>query len=303
MNGVVLMDDIIIKFLKLIRINKKVKIETLKSLIFKSVDNSVLFDDMVEWGLRNNMIITDEVFLYPSDTLEAFYESGELGEKIKKLLEDDKIPSSNSDIPIFYFSEEFKNDPWNNLKVEKFLVYPGSNMFYEIVINDEKIKLEDEDILSNQMFRKEFFNRFGFLLPPLKTITWSELITKWRQERGEVKYDKREELTEDNLAVEEIINFINGAHIVSEIKYTFRGGYIYNNGTRILIPTDTIRELIQQSGVKISLRRLSYLLKDYLLSGTIPYKVGTSTKRFWIFDKSKFDINESRVMEFEKDDN
>lgn len=195
---------------------------------------------------------------------------------------------------------------WDDIKdIEKFVIYEGSPRIYEIHIDGKIIKLEDREILDYNIFRLRFFEKFGILLKTYRGISedWANIVTYWNTNYGEIAVEKSEELNEIEEAKELILDYVNNVtptdnHVLKEGLACFKDGCIY-------IAIKIIKKILKRNGLNVSIRKLSYSLKDYLLSGSIPIKIENKSERFWRFDAKKFDIenkNKLKIIEENEDE-
>ena len=64
--------------------------------------------------------------------------------------------------------------------------------------------------------------------------------------------------------------------------------------------TKIIKKLLKRNDLKVSMRKLCYVLKDLLLSGSIPIKVENKSERFWMFNPDKFEVNLKNKLEIQE---
>lgn len=296
----------IITFLKKVRTEGSIEKNMLKNT-FQLTDG--IFDKIVKWGLKKSYLLDDFHYILPSNTLELLFKNG-LEDKIKEDFEKEfdgfKTWSFVTPLPDNYVLTESdlkENEVmWLRIPVQEVRIYPGSNPIYEIKIYDKILKLEEEDLLNPNNFRTEYFKFFGVMLSPLSQSKWSRLLTMWRFSKGIILKEKEETISEEEQILEEIINYINNSHIIDKKEYTFREGYVFLDGENILVPSDILKRVVERLKIKFSLRKLSYILKDYLISGSIRSKIGKDVKRFWAFDLSKFELDTKKVVTFEEEE-
>lgn len=190
---------------------------------------------------------------------------------------------------------------WENLYdvVKKFRIYEGSERIYNICIDDEIIKLEGKEIMDYNIFILKLFEKKGIMLPTFRGIRshWAKLVTHWRKKYGEIAEDKREDLSETEEAKETIIDYIENSSIVD--NYVIKEGVICLKENLIYVPTRIIKRILKRNALNISMRKLAYILDDYLASGSIPIKISNHSERFWKFKINKFDIEIKKKIEVE----
>jgi len=195
---------------------------------------------------------------------------------------------------------------WLNIKPERILIYPGSETFIELILNGEKIKLKGEEILTARRFREQYFALTGILLPPLESKSWCNIINRWCEELGVIDRTRREDISPEQEAAELIIAYIEDSRRVAKKEQAFNTGYFYydEKSNAIMIPSESIADLLQSRRLKVDLRKVAYALKDYLKSGSKVVKLENGkTRRFWIFDANKFSVDLEHVVDFEADEN
>ncbi len=192
---------------------------------------------------------------------------------------------------------------WSDVQeIEKFVIFDGSERIYEIHIDDKIIKLEGKDIMDYNEFRLRFFEKFGRLLETYKGIKsdWSNLVSYWYRKYGEVKKQKTENLSEQQEAVELVIDYINNCSIAS--KHVVKEGLVSIRNDRIYVPTRIIKKILKRENLRVSMRKLAYLLDDYLAAASIPMTINNKSERFWRFRKNSFDLDEEDKIEIQEEE-
>ena len=245
--------------------------------------------------LKENKIIIepyDNNFMV-RDTAKIFQNriKKKLIEKLRKLITSENIKS------------EVEIKSWDDIEdIQKFMIYDGSEKIYEIHINNKIIKLEGKEILDYNIFRLRFFEEFGVLLETYRgiNIDWARLVTHWNQEYGEVVVGKSEILDDTEEAKELIIDYVN--NITPTDNHVLKEGLAYVKDGCIYIATRIVKKLLKRNNLNVSIRKLAYKLKDYLLSGSIPIKIENKSERFWKFDIRKFDISNKDKLKIVEDE-
>ena len=191
---------------------------------------------------------------------------------------------------------------WDTLKqIDKFKVFPGEEKIYEICLKGKVIKMEGKEIMDFEIFILRLFETFGIMLPKYRTLgnDWAQLVSFWMQTYGEVVESQQENISAGTEAVDTVIGYIN--HAVISDDYIVKDGFItYKNGM-LYVPTKCIKKLLKREDLFVSLRKLAYLMKDYLISGSIPLKIENKSERFWKLNPKKFDIKLESEIKLEKE--
>lgn len=193
-----------------------------------------------------------------------------------------------------------------HLYLQKFVVYKGDIMMYEMTFElaGKKgiIRLEGKEIMDFKTFILRFFEEFGTMLPTYKGINsdWAKLMTNLYQHHAEINYDKSEILSPIVEAKELVIDSIEES-VVSD-DYSLREGIICYKNDTIYVSTKVIKKLLKRNDLYVSMRNLAYVLKDLLISGSIPIKVGNKSERFWRFNPKKISINLENKLQVAKEE-
>lgn len=193
-----------------------------------------------------------------------------------------------------------------HLYLQKFVVYKGDIMMYEMTFElaGKKgiIRLEGKEIMDFKSFILRFFEEFGTMLPTYKGINsdWAKLMTNLYQHHAEINYDKSEILSPIVEAKELVIDSIEES-VVSD-DYSLREGIICYKNDTIYVSTKVIKKLLKRNDLHVSMRNLAYVLKDLLISGSIPIKVGNKSERFWRFNPKKISINLENKLQVAKEE-
>jgi len=192
-----------------------------------------------------------------------------------------------------------EENPWLSIFVKKFIIYPGNIEHYEIWFDDgKKIEINQDNILTQTTFRKQYFGLYGVLLPPLSQTQWCKLITSWRTTNSEIMEQFREDINVETEIKEKIINYVSKCLIISDIKNIGIGMALYKDN-EVLIPSEHIQNIVKNS---VSMRKINYLLHDYLKSGTKPIRIGKEVKRFWVFDPDKIGFDPKDLVNLDNDE-
>lgn len=192
---------------------------------------------------------------------------------------------------------------WDNLGlIDKFVIFEGAEKIYEIHKQGKIIRLEGKEIMDYNMFRLRFFEQFGVMLSTYKGIAqdWANLVSHWYSNYGEFSADKVESLSDIQEAKEMVIDYVNNSipvdnHISKEGMICVREGVIY-------LSIRIVRKILKRNNFNINLRKLAYVLNDYLLSSSIPIKIENKSERFWKLNKEKFTMNKNKIELTEEKD-
>jgi hypothetical protein len=207
-----------------------------------------------------------------------------------------------------YFSGRDNNNAelgrigWDTVKnIDKFKVYPGEEKIYEIHLRGKVIKMESKEIMDYEIFILKLFETFGIMLPVYRTLKhdWAQMVSYWMQNFGETVESHNETISIGTEATEAVVSYIN--HSVVSDDYIVKDGLItYKNGM-LYVPTKCIKKLLRREELNITLRKLAYLMKDYLISGSIPLKVENKSERFWKLYANKFELQLDKELKLEKE--
>jgi hypothetical protein len=173
-------------------------------------------------------------------------------------------------------------------------IYRGEPSYYEIVIRDKIIKLNLDEVLTSSVFRKKYFSIFNTMPKPVKAEEWAEVITMWVR-NGITK--QTEEINDESEVVDDVLRYIKRCRITDKIERCIDNRTIFYDGNgSVYVPNEIIRNIILSSSSKTSLRKVSFLLKDYLLSGSKKITVNDIQKRWWNFSSGKISIDKTMIM-------
>jgi len=192
---------------------------------------------------------------------------------------------------------------WAQLNdIEEFVTYPGEEKIYEIRIAGKVIKMEGKEITDYNVFILRFFEEFGVMLPKYKGVAndWGKLVSHWNRSFGKVDKDMSEHLSVGLEAREALIDYINSC-IVSD-DYIVKDGMVTVKNGCIYVPTRAIKKFLKRAELFITIRKLGYVMKDVLLSGSIPIKIENKSERFWRLDPKKFDLRLDDTLHLESEE-
>jgi hypothetical protein len=258
--------------------------------------------------LPNEPVVTYEIV--EEVKIEISKEEEIISEIIKNLLKEKKKEKTIAEIANEIINlidvkkekerEEIAKEIWLGLPIQNIKTYKvGEENFYEFEVNGKTFKLND--VFSEKIWKRLFFEEFGIVLPKAPPGVFTAFLMWFRANAEKIEKLKDIESVEEN-AREAIINYINNSFITEKVEEALIFNYVYVNGDRIYVPSDVLKRVLKSKNIKISLKRLAFCLKDLLAGGSMPFKIGNETKRFWVFDRSKFNPREKvEEKEEEKD--
>jgi len=202
---------------------------------------------------------------------------------------------------------------WDTIQeIDKIVVYRGGEQIYEIHFRGKIIKLEGKEVLDANAFRLRYFEATDHMLPYYKNMNqdFSALMEKWMQTKKDEVEDQREESNEVTDSIELVVNYINNCSVTDSL--IFQEGVIslkkYGEREVIYIPTKVLKNLLNRNNLKVTMKRLAYVMKDYLITASVPLFIDSNKKkkeRFWRLDSSKFELQKSSLIHYneESDDN
>lgn len=188
---------------------------------------------------------------------------------------------------------------WEDLQnIDKFILFQGKDLecIYEIHFQNQVISLNGEELLQPDKFKLKFFNTFGVMLTTPRNFKnyWAALLTHWRGTVGEIR--QKEDISDSEDAREIIVDYVNNCSIID--KHTVKEGVVTVKDGFVFVPTKIIRKIMRRNNLeKITMRKLAYILQDYLAGGSIPLKIDNKSERFWKFKLEELDINMERKLE------
>lgn len=247
-------------------------------------------------------IVTQEKII-----IEVYKDRFILSEKakiFKKKIEEKLIPLLNK---IFLGKENVQGTDITNLndwedisEIDKFVLFQGEEKIYEIHIKNKIIRLEGKEIMDYNVFILKFWEEFGTMLPKYKGIgnDWAKLVGYWYRKYGEISKDKAEYLSPSLEAKELVIDYINNSTISDD--YVIKEGITTYKNDSLFVPTKILKKILKRNDLRLTMRKLSYILRDFILSGSIPLKIENKSERFWKFNPKKFEVdlkNKLNIME------
>lgn len=260
----------------------------------------ILFEFKMKQDIAKQII---EVFMLNDYLIEPQQDNYLVLEKFKIFInkaKEELIPKIREIIKNWCINQKTKNytmNDWEDIKVERFVIFEGSEKIYDIYIQDKIVRLEGKEILDYNIFRLRFFEVFGKMLATYKGIAsdWAKMVSLWYKECGEYSKEKTEVISDIQEAKDLLLDYINTSSI-SDTHIVKEGMVCVSDGC-IFVPTKIIKKLLKRENLKVSLRKLAYVMDEYLVSGSIPLKIYNKSERFWKFDKSLFKLDEKTKIE------
>ncbi|HDD71536.1 MAG TPA: hypothetical protein ENF99_00935 [Candidatus Aenigmarchaeota archaeon] len=189
-------------------------------------------------------------------------------------------------------------DIYITLPIEELIIFKvGDDETYEFKIFGKVFKIDGSKILSPSTFISTFFKTFGVVLPNMPKVVWHYILTKWKTTIAKFK---KEKITQEDIIVDTILNYINSCLVSSKINLSFNEGIVYVEEDKVFVPNTIIKRILEKERIKISLRRLAELLKDYRYPNERRW-IENKKVYFWVFKLDKLNLDLSKVVEEEKE--
>ncbi len=196
--------------------------------------------------------------------------------------------------------ETIYRNVWLGLPIKNIKTYTiGGENFYEFEIDGEILKTNQ--VLSESVFRKFVFEKFGILLPKPSPETFRLFLMYFKANAQKIEKLKEVENLEEVIR-ETVINYINNSFVTKNIEETFNYNYVYVEDDKILVPSEILEKILSSRNIKISFQKLAFLLRDLLIGSSKTVRVKGEVKRFWVFNKALFEVKEE-VKEEEENEN
>ncbi|MEO0282265.1 MAG: hypothetical protein ABIN05_07975 [candidate division WOR-3 bacterium] len=190
---------------------------------------------------------------------------------------------------------------WFSLPIEDVMLKKVSDKNY-IVFKIEGVELEfnENEILNQSNFIREFFSHFNIMLPTLPKHAWDLWITYYKnlaKEKPELKTLEKE----DDLIADCVKNYIETSFVSEKLEDSLHFNKIFVKNGHIIIPNDRIKKIMEENGINKNYKKIALILSDrgYMIKSE-PLKIAGETKRFWFFDKTKFNLKETVSEEDEE---
>jgi len=186
---------------------------------------------------------------------------------------------------------------WFSLPINGVRIYHvGDELYYEIEMEGESIKIRDVEILSPTRFRSQVFNKFNILLPKPSQICYCLWLMYLRSVAEEERKLKNVE-TEEDIVRDAVIEYIESSYVSKNMADCMRYGFVYKDNGKIFVPSNFIAKIVERAlGRSLKHNKIASYLKDLIISiQPRRYKDesgNTRRRRFWIFDASKFKLRE-----------
>jgi hypothetical protein len=237
---------------------------------------------------KEKYVVSDKAMVFKNRMWEK------VGEALKGLLKN---------IENIQSTEKHSINDWTDItEIDKLVIFDGAEKIYEIHKNGKVIRIEGKDITDYKVFILKLFEAFGIMLPAYKGVgaDWAKIVTYWYRKYGEISKDKVENLSNETEAQEILFDYINNCTLSD--NHVFREGLICLKDNCLYVPTKIIKKILKRSDIAISMRKLSYLLNDYLESSSIPLKIENRTERFWKFKKDKFELKIDNLLQIKSEE-
>lgn len=188
-------------------------------------------------------------------------------------------------------------------EVTQMIIFDGSEKIYELHFGNKIIRLEGKEIMDTNVFRQRYFETFGILIPTYRSILtdWAYLVTYWTKEVGD-KESNVEIISESDEAKELILDYINSTPLSDSLSFTEGLNSLIKEDMCIYVSTKVIKSILRRAQVNITMAKLHYLIKNYLVSGSIVKKVEGKSMRFWRFKINKFEIDIENIIKSQKEE-
>lgn len=188
---------------------------------------------------------------------------------------------------------------WGKVNPEIVASHKGANEnYYHFKFPYGEIVLNGEEALSANKFRMEFQRIYGVLLPPVRNLKWSTLLTSWLDERTE---SESEEISDTQEIVDGVLNYITTSRLVKGTGHSVLGT-VYYHDEKVLVPSEIIKKLALKVNRNVKLRKVSNILKEFMMGPTKQYWTGTGYIRMWAFNPNHLKIDVSQAIDLEGDD-
>jgi hypothetical protein len=225
-------------------------------------------------------------------------------ETLNRMCEEDLI-FEDAKIPLWYGILRSPAETWEKVidEVDEYRIYPGEEEhFYEIMIKGKVIRLDSATILSPKHFRKEYYRMFGVLLPSIKAGEWCECINFWTRTKGILMSGSKEEIGYERVVTDTILNHLLTAQLIKGIPKKVERGMVYLHNEHIYIPNSEILRILERHGLKVNLRKLSFIVKGYLADSSKVIRTDDGFIRMWVFNPQAVGVDIGRAIEIEKED-
>lgn len=257
--------------------------------------------------------LLDSPFLEEIDTINRLMKYSltyeQIDQTMEELIQDRWTQYSNEKKKQLYLNAEEVNKKrtknplmqYFDLTIKKIELYPNKNeSMLKIVLEDAKIELSKDKIISSREFRTLYYlESQGTLLPDLPQNVWAKLLTLWTKKYGKVII--KQEVTEDELISEKIINEIESFTITTDIKKCLNYGRVCLKDDIVLVPSNAIELINQKNKWNLKLTKISFMLENKLAGKSEPKRIGRKLIRFWKFKKEALNLEYNEVIENEND--
>lgn len=153
----------------------------------------------------------------------------------------------------------------------------------------QSIILPEEQILNYKKFRNKYIAAFQDIPPIIKQKDWEELVRPFLRKALRVTRD------EDEIPARlDVINKIENGDVVEEKEKLITGAFnriwLDRATNTLFVMSKEIKDVADK--YKITLRRLHYLLEDYLLGEAKQERIGKKRYQLWRFNPKKFQLKD-----------
>jgi len=168
----------------------------------------------------------------------------------------------------------------------------------KIKIDGEVFSLTVNQLRSPKRFCNMWFDRFKEYIKIQNRSSnpeWKQIMDYWGEMR---EVEEPDEIDDEQYLVDKVISKVERCEITRDINDTIDldNKICYNSGN-LLYPTKSLKNILDDSGVRVSMRRLRVLLDDFLSSDTEVKRTEQGPYRFWKFDESKLNIDVEKKLE------
>jgi hypothetical protein len=186
---------------------------------------------------------------------------------------------------------------------EKVALLQGGEAFLRVKLLGHELEFRESQLLSPKMLEVYLIRLRKFLHIP-KT-RWTEIIQYWLSVAEDV-----EEISEEEEIKEKVLNYLKRCVIYTDIqKSVGRGTLFYSEETPKVVYCLS-SHLTEMDGNHYPLRRIRWLLRDYLAGSSIQKMVGGERRRYWQFliektgielEKAKWREGDKTILEIERE--
>lgn len=184
---------------------------------------------------------------------------------------------------------------WFMIPINEVSCYKISDkIYYKFIIEGKNLEFSDTELFDWTVFRKSFFNIFGVSLPGPSEELYSFWLMYQKAKAKDIE-ELHEMEREEDIITDALKNYIENSFVTTNLEEVYQYNFIFISECKkyILIPNEVILKIMEDNiGSKINYKRIAFVLNNagYLLKTEPKWVPGLGTKRFWLFDKSKFKL-------------